>query len=49
MRIIKKYLKKDASLQKNENINEMRLINLLDNTPNQPTKFRRKQFRNSYK
>ena len=41
MRIIKKYLKKDICLQKKDKIvDEMRLINLLDNTPNQPTKFR---------
>ena len=41
MRIIKKYLNKDMCLQKKDKIvDEMRLINLLDNTPNQPTKFR---------
>ena len=41
MRIIKKYLKKDICLQKKDKIvDEMRLINLLDNAPNQPTKFR---------
>ena len=30
-------------------IDEMRLTNLLDNSPNQTTKFRTKQFRKSYK
>ena len=53
MRIIGKYLKKNASLQKTENIvvrqNIDRKLSLLDNTPNQPTKVRRKQIRYSYK
>ena len=48
MRIIQKYLKKDIYLQKisleerQKIIDQMRLINMLDNQPNQPTKFRTK-------
>ena len=44
MRIIQKYLKKDIYLQKisleerQKIIDQMRLINMLDNQPNQPTK-----------
>ena len=44
MRIIQKYLKKDICLQKisleerQKIIDQMRLINMLDNQPNQPTK-----------
>ena len=45
MRIIKKYLKKDIYLQKKDRkllMEYKKIINILDNTPNQPSKFKTK-------